>query len=514
MSSLRLPTAAAFLAVSALLSARHRSHAAFSRAASHASTAWLTSGPKANCAAASSSAASNSAAPSDSGTLTSASPWSLTNASAACVRTSPPSSTSASHSLRLASPGNTPTPSRVNHPATKSDGRDTPAARSFAPSAGKSRSTATSNARVSATSATCERVNSHGARRSRNVWRIQNDPSSSSVTKRSVAATAQSDATYPCGARAHVATNTRSSASSKQYSARGRALLTLEALLTLIAAHVPSDLALYPDDAASPASASASRLRASAAARTNLGWFGNTAGTSRRMRSRCTACRSSHTPRSRYSSYDTALESARSHAPELSAHTSARRRWCTPSRASRARASPPGRRLEGSDARNVSRAVSCLARSAGNVTRISSYLGGSRGVKEGRKEEEGSVIRFFLVFWKMGLFFLLKIEKKGGRKSPETSVWHFRAFHSPRADRRVRSSGWRGWVEADDGAGRVARAARTSGRATRGRGKPSESYSAPPAGIVEWARGVRRAGGGRGGRRDARRLRVRSRGGL
>ena len=76
----------------------------------------------------------------------------------------------------------------------------------------------------------------------------------------------------------------------------------------------------------------------------------------------------------------------------------------------------------------------------------------------------------FLVFWKMGLFFLLKIEKKGGRKSPETSVWHFRAFHSPRADRRVRSGGWRGWVEADDGAGRVARAARTSGRATRGRG--------------------------------------------
>ena len=208
----------------------------------------------------------------------SASPQSLKNASVACVRTSPPSSTSASHRRNTPSPGNTVTPSRVSHPAHRRDGR-TDASASASCNAGNSCATAASSADASAHSDVADRENNHGARSSANAVSIQNAVSSSSVTRSNTPATVHIAGTYPCGDLATVAVNTRSSASNRQYSRRSRR------------PSLPSE-----DDRAPPPAPSlplsyprGATHHLETLVRTNRGWSGKTSWTSPRMRRRASA---------------------------------------------------------------------------------------------------------------------------------------------------------------------------------------------------------------------------------
>ena len=170
---------------------------------------------KTNEEAAMSSAASMSAAPHPRPRDKMASPFSRRNASTAWGRTSLPSSTMASRSLRTDSPGNTPAPNLVSQPAHKSEGR-TAARRKLASSAGISTATARSSAAHSARKGRPPVVNAHGATSSTKDASIQNAFSSSSDSISKMPATVAMAGTYPCGDLTAVATKMRSSASRRQ----------------------------------------------------------------------------------------------------------------------------------------------------------------------------------------------------------------------------------------------------------------------------------------------------------
>ena len=219
-----------------MTSARARAQSTRSRAARAWNTASATTSSVAKCAAALRSAASRSAAPETYGapiadaspserwppsgddraaSSSAASPSTLRNATAACGSTSLPSSTSASHSLETLSPGSELAPSLASHPAHSRLGRTDAAAHVFA-RCGSFWVTNSSKARHSVSRPVWHGKNAQGATSSAKHVNIQKHFSSSSVTSSSTPATVHAAALCPCGERAACATQTRSSASSKQ----------------------------------------------------------------------------------------------------------------------------------------------------------------------------------------------------------------------------------------------------------------------------------------------------------
>ena len=126
----KLATEARRVATRPAASAFARAHSTHSRAARAWKTASATTSSVSKCAAALRSVASRSAAPvtlfsspERRASSSAASPSTLRNATAACGSTSPPSSTSASHSRDTLSPGRALAPSLASHPAHSKLGR-------------------------------------------------------------------------------------------------------------------------------------------------------------------------------------------------------------------------------------------------------------------------------------------------------------------------------------------------------------------------------------------------------
>mmetsp|Transcript_6349 Transcript_6349/g.22945 ORF Transcript_6349/g.22945 Transcript_6349/m.22945 type:complete len:217 (-) Transcript_6349:1021-1671(-) len=143
---------------------------------------------------------------------------SITNANGVSI--CPPSRIKASQRRKALSVGKTPTPRRVNNPATTSAGRQSPATQ-CACNSGSLMLISKSTHLPSLYSGIIDRETTCGTTSSTNPASIQNEASSSSVRSSIIAAGTTKPAQYPCGLRAAAAMRILCSVLSKQYPTLG-----------------------------------------------------------------------------------------------------------------------------------------------------------------------------------------------------------------------------------------------------------------------------------------------------